>query len=154
MLNNAISEGAHWGANYPVCISTAYSDNGTYLGTVGCKGNNSIVGRIINEEKTLDPSNFKLICWATSTVDTSGNPAFTPTNNNTLTLAVKYQFHFITPLMQGLFTSSPFYLWTEVREVIRGPYTGNVSDLPPQAFITGPDNYQGGVSQGADCTPP
>src|SRR5690348_16591154 len=48
MLNNAISEGAHWGANYPVCIATAYSTNGTYYGSNGCKGNNSIVGRVVN----------------------------------------------------------------------------------------------------------
>ena len=149
MLNNAVSEGAHWAALYPACINSASNSTGGYN---QCKGSNSIVGRIINEEQTLDRSNFKSVCW--STKDTSTPPVsgtFSNTNNNTVTLSVTYQATFFTPIITTLFGST-VNLTTEVKEVIRGGLS--VSNLPTTPVITSPDTqYQGGVST-TTCSPP
>ncbi|MHB8626572.1 MAG: TadE/TadG family type IV pilus assembly protein [Aggregatilineales bacterium] len=147
MLNNAISEGAHWAALYPACINSASNSTGGYS---QCKGSNSIVGRILNEEQTLDRNSFKFVCW--STLDASGvTGQFYNTNNNTVTLSVTYQATFFTPIITTLFGST-VNLTTEVKEVIRGGLS--LTNLPTTPVITSPGaQYQGGVST-ATCSPP
>lgn len=151
MLNNAVSEGAHWAAQYPACINGAYDSTGSADSLVypQCDGSNSIVGRIVNEEQTLDQSKFTHVCWSTlNTLGTSGG--FGNTNGNTVTISATYNATFVTPLLSGLFGSS-VPLTAEVREVIRGGSTSS-TDLPSSPVYNG-TSYQGGVAK-SSCTPP
>lgn len=149
MLNNAVSEGAHWAASFPICLnsaadSTAFHDN--LQPTQQCDGNNSIVGRIVNEEKTLDQSAFQQVCWSTADASSAVDNLYN-TSQNTVALQVVYKFTFVTPVIQGLFGNT-IPLSAEVKEVIRG----KTSDLPQTPVYSGA-GYQGGV-QSSYCLAP
>jgi Flp pilus assembly protein TadG len=140
MLNNAVSEGAHWAANFPLCLP-ANTSNSTG-GFPACQNSNSIVGRIVNEENSLDRTAFKYVCWTTQEPGQLANPAnVAPGSQNTVTLWVKYREPFTTPVITGLF-GSYIDLTATVQEVIRG------SGFPtnsPQSPTFG-NEYQGSVS--------
>ena len=144
MLNNAVSEGAHWAAVYPTCIAYASDSNAHTEENSSfpqqCDGNNSIVGRIVNEEQTLNQNAFKKVCW--STYDGQTPPhfgGFGNTANNTVAIQVVYQYTFVTPIIAALFGNT-ISLSAEVKEVIRG----GINDLPQTPVYTGA-SYQGDV---------
>jgi len=145
MLNNAVSEGAHWAALYPVCLPSA-SDSTS--GNTACWNNNSIVGRIINEDTTLDRMSFTKVCWVTqvpgSAISTTN---LSNTNNNTLTLWAQKRVSFVTPVISALFGSS-ILLSSQVQEVIRGTDVP-ISTVYPAHPNTNTTQYQGGVDKTA-----
>ena len=148
MLNNTASEGSHWAANYPGCIGANNGANSTG-GYPWCYYNNSVVGRLINEEQTLDQNNFTKVC--TTTLDASGSSNnTTPTNNNTVTVTVTYQHTFVTPFVIMLNGgNSTLNLTASEQEVIRGDWSDKpaIAAKPPSGSIT----YQGGVNPSPVC---
>lgn len=145
MLNNAVSEGAHWAALYPICLASA-SDSTS--GNTACWNNNSIVGRIINEDSTLDPATFTKICWLTQVPGSATSTTnFSNTNDNTVTLWVQRKVSFVTPIISAMFGSS-ILLTSQVQEVIRGAATDTPSNtVYPTPPSTNTAQYQGGVDK-------
>ncbi len=115
-LDNMISEGAHWAAGYPGCI--AYAQNATNAPQIppNCRGTNSIIGRMLNENKDLDRVRFTAV---------SVTPV-TAAAGDQLVISLTYQVPTITPIIQSLFGAS-LPLTVQAIELVRG---SSVPDFP------------------------
>jgi Flp pilus assembly protein TadG len=121
-MDAIISEGAHWAAAFPGCIPTANNATGADYIPDECVGTNSVVGRMLNENKDLAQSRFTEMSFAPLT----GVPG------DTFTISVTYKMYTITPVIQALFGSS-WSLTTEVKEVVRGSGKPNYAGTPMTA---------------------
>ncbi len=136
-LQSAVSEGAHWAAAYPACISNANNYSG---GTNSqCQHSNAIDERILNEDGQLSRSNY--IC-VTATV-TNGSGTAHPGPGDDVEIRAQYSVTLITPLMSGLFGNN-WYIYADTHETIRGGNT-DVPDITPITM-----SNQGGITSG--CT--
>src|SRR5262245_25762413 len=120
-MDSVISEGAHWAAAFPGCIPTA--NNPTFAPQVpaGCRGTNSIIGRMANEN--LDLNKLRIVNMSTNPVNA--------TEGQTITLSITYNLQIVTPIMQWMFGDT-FVLSSQVQEVIRGS-SGSVPTNPGAA---------------------
>ncbi len=131
-LNNMISEGAHWAAAYPQCIATAANATNAPQVDPKCRGTNSIIGRMLNENQDIDPAMITALTIAPTTAQAG----------ETLTISIAYQLPTITPIVRSLFGNS-LTLTSEAKEVVRGSgtpdYAGtgmtNNGSVPPVTSV-------------------
>jgi hypothetical protein len=108
-LDSVISEGAHWAAAYPECIATAYNVTSAPQVPIQCRGTNSILGRMINENQDLNSSRIVALTVTPTTAQAG----------DTIVIKATYQLDTLTPIIQAMFGRS-LLLSTEVKEVVRG----------------------------------
>jgi len=127
-MNSIISEGANWGAAYPGCIPSATNTTDAAQVPPKCKGTNSVLCRMMNENTDLDPARV---------IDLSVKP-INAQPGDVVTLSMTYRMPTITPLVQALFGRN-LDLTTQVQEVVRG------TAEPSNAGLTGSACSQGGI---------
>jgi uncharacterized repeat protein (TIGR01451 family) len=128
-MNSIISEGANWGAAYPGCIPSANNTTDASQVLAGCRGTNSVLCRMMNENKDLDPARV---------IDLSVKPV-NAQPGQVVTLSMTYRFPLITPIIQSMF-GRDITLTTQVQELVRG------TDAPTIPGQTGSVCNQGGVN--------
>src|SRR5258706_7699863 len=133
-LTNMISEGTQWAAAFPGCIAYARNATDAPQIPVNCRGSNSIIGRIINENTNLDLARV---------VNMSVTPV-TAAPGDQVVITVTYQLPTITPIFQSMFGRN-LTLTAQSIELVRGTdvptYPGGHTDQPPNLSAISPVSY-------------
>src|SRR5258706_10172489 len=133
-LTNMISEGTQWAAAFPGCIAYARNATDAPQIPVNCRGTNSIIGRIINENTNLDLARV---------VNMSVTPV-TAAPGDQVVITITYQLPTITPIFQSMFGRN-LTLTAQSIELVRGTdvptYPGGHTDQPPNLSPISPVSY-------------
>ena len=127
-LNSIISEGAHWAAAYPGCVPTATDTQTT---TAECQGTNSVVGRMLNENRNLACDRFAELRVEPQTVtDWSTNwHNGVPIKGATVVFNVSYKVDTLMPVTRALFGDF-IIVKAQAKEVVRGDGIPKTSGVP------------------------
>src|SRR5258708_11353073 len=133
-LTNMISEGTQWAAAFPGCIAYARTATDAPQIPVNCRGSNSIIGRIINENTNLDLARV---------VNMSVAPV-TAAPGDQVVITVTYQLPTVTPIFQAMFGRN-LTLSSQSTELVRGTdvpsYHGGTMTQPPNLSPVSPVTY-------------
>ncbi len=155
---SAVGEGAHWAAAYPGCVlyGSAFGQGGNVVNMPAtCRGTNSIMGRIANEENQLSQDNIVSVSMQPLDVSKRLDQMIA---GDTLVIDMQYKMVLITPVLRSMFGDT-LTLEVKTNEVVRGdtmpPSAGRattytpVSDVPMVQYS---DLSQQNASSSAACT--